>query len=331
MGATIPILLQDDLDSDASTLTWALEIRPVTPGYAKYGISGTNKALEFDGGYGLTAFSPIIGMIPSSLIQSGDLSVDNATVDSLIPEWDIPISEADLESGAYDFAEFSMYLVNYEDLSRGAFEVRSGTIGRVTVKDGLSFINELRGLAQGLKQTLCARDSMSCRATFGSQPYGTGGGVKEEREWCGFDAEAIFVAGTVTSVGLENTRTFTDSGVAEVVDFYAFGMIRWVTGLNAGREYEIEKSGAAGEFSLQFPTAFPIQTGDTHLRRQGCNKIARDETRGCKYWFEAEWVNQFRGEPDIPISDALAGATPGGTQGPGRGGQTNESFEDAAE
>lgn len=332
MGATIPVLLQEDLNSDASTLTIALKIKPVISGYSPYGICMTNKALVITDGDGPLEYSPIIGMIPSAMIQTGDLSVDNATVDSLIPEFDIPVSEADLQSGAYDFAEFVAYLVNYEDLSRGVFAFRTGTIGRVTVRDGLSFINELRGLAQGLKQTLCARDSISCRAIFGSQPPGTGGGVKEEREYCGFDAESIFQAGTVSAVGLENTRTFSIAGMGfpssgAVADFYALGLVRWVTGMNAGREYEIEDSTTGGQISLQFPTAFPIQIGDQLLYREGCNKIARDENRGCKYWFAAEWVNHFRGEPDIPISDALAGATPGGSQGPGRGGSTSTVAE----
>lgn len=335
MGRTIPVALQDHLDLDARTTCLLIRIDPVTPGFPSYGAALLDRAVTYDDGVSEIEYSPIIGGQPSTMEASIDLSVDNTDMAGLLPEFDFPISEADVAAGVYDFARYTAYLVNYEDLSQGHLIVPNGygTLGRITIReDGLSFVEELRGLSQELKQTICARDSLSCRATFGSQPIGTGGGVLEEREYCGIDVEALWLPGTVTSVGLESNRTFTDSSLpfdsgGPEEDWYALGMVRWLTGLNAGREFEVEENSVSGVVSLSFPTGFVIHAGDDYEIRQGCNKQARHETRGCKYHWGVQWPMHFRGEPDIPIGDATANATPGATTSPGSGGQTNQPFE----
>lgn len=332
MGRSISIELQDHLDAGVTTLCKLVRIDPVAPGYASYGVTTLDRDVTYHDGISEIVYSAAVGAQLTTLAATGDLSVDNAENTSLMPEFDIPISEADIAAGVYDFARFTVYVVNYEDLTQGHIIPPNGygTLGRITIDDnGLSFVEELVGLSKELKQTICPRDSLGCRATFGSQPVGTGGGVVEEHQPCGIDAEALFVDGIVTSVGLETNRTFTDSGQTEVEDYYALGLVRWVTGANAGRENEIESSTDTGEIQLAFPTGFPIKIGDTYKRRQGCSKIARDELRGCKYHWGAEWPMHFDGEPDIPIGDAVANATPGATVGPGGGGSSNTQSDEA--
>src|SRR5690606_37395881 len=121
----------------------------------------------------------------------------------------------------------------------------------------------------------------------------------------------IIVDGVVGSVGLENTLTFTIDGLFGFgEDELSGGMVKWNTGANAGRSYEIESNTSDGTITLAFPADFPIAEADELTFRPGCNKQARDEVRGCKRWFGAEWPLHFRGEPDIPIGDEGAMGTP---------------------
>ena len=325
MSRTIPIALQDHLDSGVTTTTLIMRIDPVTPGFSSFGASMTNRRIVYDDLTSELVYHEILGMQPSTIMQSANLSVDNAQVESLLPEFEFPISETDIAAGVYDFAEFSVYLVNYEDLTPGNHVVLAhGTLGRMRMGDGLSFWQELRGLTDPLKQSACEKDSLTCRATFGSQPIGTGGGVTEERYPCMYDAEALWEAGTVDAVGAESNRTFETAGLAPPFGGVP-GKVRWITGANAGRENEVESfDDVAGvqTISLGFPADFPIAEGDTFEFRDDCPKTKP----ACQARENFEWM---RAEPHIPIGDAGAMEVPGASSGPGRGGTSYQPITEA--
>lgn len=327
MSRYIPIALQDSLNSGASTLTDLMKITPVTAGYAPYGITLLNRDVVY---LGMT-YSAAIGFQSSSIMASADLAVDNAEAESLLPEFDIPISEADIRAGVYDFANFVVYRVDYENLAAGHVTLAAGTLGRVTIDaNGLSIVNELRGLTARLKQSVCTKDSITCRAIFGSQPIGSSTpGPQVLRDWCGFDATTLDISGTVTAVGVENQLVFTVSGLTLDEGQLRYGSATFTSGMNAGRTYEIEGNSDAGEINLVHETLFPVAIGDTLTYREGCNLQAREEDNGCKHWFGSDWVLHFRGEPDIPIGDAGAMETPGASSGPGTGAPTYEANTEA--
>lgn len=334
MGRQIPFFLQNHLDGDATTTCYLLRIDPQQPNVPGYGVTSLDVDVTYDDGDGPRLYSAAIGSQPTVVQASADLSVDNAESNSLMPEFDVPISEADIRAGSYDFAQFVLYQVNYEDLSQGHIVLQAGTLGRVTIDDtGLSFVNELRGLSAGLKQSICEKDSLTCRAIFGSQPFSDSSGAPTQMFPCGVDAQALLVSGTVSAVGLENTLTFTVTPFTMAADELNPGMTFWVTGLNAGRSYEIDTNTSGGIITLSHEAAWPIQIGDQLLYRVDCNKQARDESKGCKSpirWGD-EWPLHFRGEPDIPIGDAGAMETPGASSAPGSGGSTNQPFPQEAE
>jgi uncharacterized phage protein (TIGR02218 family) len=329
MPRNIPIALRSHLAQDDTTTTVLLRIASVRPGVAPYGAVMTNRELVYDDGDGAIVYSPIIGMQLSTMAAGMDMSVDNAEAGGLLPEFDFPISEADIRAGVYDYARWVAYLVNYEDLSQGHVVLGAGEIGRVSINDdGLSFVEELFGKTKRLRQSVVERDSLTCRAIFGSQPIGTGGGVPEQRFPCGFDATSLLVAGTITSVGLETNITFTSAGVAAAfgADDLAPGKVYWKTGLNAGRDTEIESNTAGGEVTLSFKTDYPMQAGDTFDIRPDCNKQWDDADHGCLRWWGLQRVNHFRGEPHIPIGDAGQLSVPGASVGPSLGGNTSQDF-----
>lgn len=333
MPRYIPVQLKSHLQQDATTTCYLLRIQPQGSQGSPYGVTSLDQAVTYDDGMGELIYSAAVGSQPSALQGDSNLSVDNAESVSLIPEFDVPIREEDIRAGIYDFAKFYLYLVNYRDLSQGHVLLRSGTVGRITIDtDGLSSVNELRGISAELKQAVCEKDSLTCRATFGSQEEGDST-VSDiiERFPCGVDATALLVSGTVTSVGLENTLTFTVGGFAMAADALNPGMVFWQTGLNAGRANEIDTNTSGGVITLAHETSWPIQIGDTLQYRVDCNKQARDTVKGCKAairWGN-DWVLHFRGEPDIPIGDAGAMETPGASSAPGSGGSTYEPLQEA--
>lgn len=329
MGRQIPI--QAHLDGDATTTCLLLKIDPQQPNVAGYGVTTLDVDVTYDDGDGPRLYSAAIGSQPTLLQTSAALSVDNAESTSLLPEFDVPISEEDIRRGSYDFARFTLYLINYRNPVDHVV-LQKGTLGQVTIDDnGLSFVNELRGLSAELKQSICEKDSLTCRAIFGSQAEGDSSGAPIERFPCGVDAQALLVSGTVTAVGLENTLSFTVGGFTMAEDELNPGMTFWVTGLNAGRSYEIDTNTAGGEITLSHETAWPIQIGDTLMYRVDCNKQARDTSKGCKSAIRwgVDWILHFRGEPDIPIGDAGAMETPGASSAPGSGGSTYQPFTEA--
>lgn len=315
----VPPALQAHLDTGTTTTTLLLKITPVTPGYDPVGITALDRDISYDDGATSSSelvYHAAVGMLPAEIRQGLSMSVDNTEFQHLLSEYSLALEEADVVAGVYDYAEFSLMMVNYEDLSMGHVELLTGELGQMRVENGMTFWTEQTSLVKRLKQSIVEKDSLTCRATFGSQPIGTIGADVTQRFPCGFDTSTLWVAGTVTSVGLETNRTCTASALGLAANVCVPGMLRWIGGSNAGRSYEVEAQDAAGVVSLGFETMFPIGVGDTFEIRPDCTKW-KDGANGCKAHWGADWVLHYRGEPYIPVSDADAINTPGATIGTG--------------
>lgn len=332
-----PALLAE-IQRGATTLCLLLHIKPVTPGMDDYGVTDTNKSLRYDPGTGDVLFSAPIGFESTEIEAKADLSVDNAEAKSLMPVYDVPVSEELINAGMLDYAEFALYLVNYEDLTSGRHvTLQEGTIGKVSVRDdGMSFVNELRGLAAQLKQEVCTKYTKTCRAIEGTMPVGSVLlGPQVKRDWCGVDFTVYLKTSTVSDVGLENTLTFRIDPLDVDGDWSANsfvpGRVKFTSGRNAGRTLEIASNTADGWITLRYEAGFAIEATDAVEYRVGCSFIARDEEKGCKAHAGAEWINHFKGYPDIPTENASQLSTPGATVGPGGGGGTSVPYATEAE
>jgi uncharacterized phage protein (TIGR02218 family) len=312
----VPPALQAHLDSGETTMTLIMRIDPVSPGFPSVGCTMLDQDIVFDDGLGELTYAATIGLTPSTLQSTSSMGVDNGEGQHLIPEGDMGISEEVLNSGAYDYAKYRLYWVNYMDLSMGKIAISRGTLGQIRVEDGLTFWSEITSLAKLLKTPMVKKSSRTCRATFGSQYIGTEGAEVTERQPCLKDLSGLWDAGTVTSVGLETNRTFTAFALGAAAAFYEPGMVKWVTGANAGRQYEVEIQDADGEISLGFETMFPIEVGDTFEIRPDCTKWPFGDN-GCETHFATEWILHYRGEPYLMPQDSDAAITPGA--GIGRG------------
>src|SRR4051812_28657365 len=160
----VPVALQAHLDSGATTVTYLLRIEPVTPGFDPIGITLLDKDVVYDDGDGEVTYLAKIGMVPANLESTSGMDVDNTESQHLFPEFDLPISEADMTAGVLDFAKQRWMLVNYEDLSMGHVELTRGTTGRARSEDGQSFFLELVDQSKQLMQSIVEKDSITCRA-----------------------------------------------------------------------------------------------------------------------------------------------------------------------
>lgn len=267
---------------------------------------------------GEMTFKARIGFDTSALEATNDLGVNNGEATALPPVagYEVEgITQAQIDAGALDKVRFVILRVNYNDLTTGRSEViAGGTIGEVRLKLGGLTVLELRSLSQQLKQSIVELDSLTCRATFGSMPIGTGGGVVEERFPCGYDLTTEWVAGTITSVGGESDRQFGDSaltGGIYTANYFAPGLVEMLTGDNAGQQVEVDTYDyTSGVVELRFPTVSPMTVGDTYRIRRQCTKQWTGHN-SCETFWGADKTLHFRGEPAIPVGQSDSISTPG--------------------
>jgi uncharacterized phage protein (TIGR02218 family) len=301
----IPIALQSHLDGNATTTCGLLrmELRDGTV----FGFTSTNRGLTYDDGDGAVSYAR--GHDLSALKSTGDLAVDNAEARLLLSAG-TPISEAQIIAGELDGAQWSVYQVNYADLSQGHRTVAHGFLGRPKIGKGGAYVAlELRTLVDLLRQTPWGQWQRRCRVRrFGSQPG-------EERYPCMYDLAPEWVTDVVvTAVGVESDRNFTAASLLQADDYFAPGMVLVTSGANEGTEVEVE-SFAGGVITLAFPLPYPMAEDDTFDIRRECSREWEGHN-SCLTFDNREW---FRGEPKMRPADALATQIPGARVGPGQG------------
>lgn len=299
---SIPIALQDSLDTGSTTLCYLLKI--TARNAVSFGVTSLDVDVTYDDGGGPITYAAQIGLNQSGIAATEGLEVPNADAQMLLVK-QTAFNENDIQNGLLDYAKYVLYRVDWKDLDAGHYIVSTGTAGKVDSMDGVSGIMELRGLAQQLKQNFVELYSLKCRATFGSMPS------SQEKRPCMFDTMTLWETGTALSVGAEPDRIFTTDLPEPTGPLgpltYVPGIVRFESGANAGVEREIE-SFDANVMSLKFPTPYPIEAGDSVTARPDCGK---EYVADCKDRFDNhEW---FRGEYRIPLADEGPAGTPGAT------------------
>lgn len=220
------------------------------------------------------------GMTPTAVSSSLGLQVDNMDIEGLLS--DDAITEVDVIAGAYDYAEVSVFMVNYREVEAGILPLTTGWLGEVTLK-GQQFVAEVRGISQRLQQTIGELYTPTCRALLGDGR-------------CGKDLTAYTVSGSISAVS--SNERFEDMGREETIGYFSYGTITFTSGENAGFTTEI-RDFARGTFALLIPTPKALQVGDSYTAIAGCDK--RLDT--CVMRF-GNALN-FRGEPHVPGTDKM--------------------------
>lgn len=225
------------------------------------------------------------GFTPRTLAQtsaiSGNESVDNSELSGVIQA--SGITEAMVRAGIFDSAKVTIMRVNYEDLTAGRHEVVAYGRAGATIYSNLGWRTEFRSLSQLLTQPISQPYSLTCRAQFGDARCG------KAFSW---------TSGTVSGLGAETDREFTDTSIHATDGFYDVGVVEWLTGDNAGAQMEVDtftETSAQASFALALAMPFVIQIGDTYRVRQDCTKLfayCRDTHAN---------TDNFRGENLIPV------------------------------
>ena len=199
---SIPSSLLTSKSKTSTTLCNLMKIKSKTG--KTVGMTNLNIDVVYDDGKGdgpITYYAPV-GTQPASIYSSSTMEVDNSEFQALVPEFDFDLDEYSINSGEWDYADFWLYEVDYQDLTLGHWVVMHGTLGEVRTVDGITIWGEMRSITDQLKKPIVDLYSLSCRAKFGST-------YDDERQPCLFSTDALWKNGTVTSVGVELNRTIS--------------------------------------------------------------------------------------------------------------------------
>jgi uncharacterized phage protein (TIGR02218 family) len=100
----------------------------------------------------------------SAIAHVAGLQPDNFSIDGILAS--DAINAADLRAGLFNSAEYTLFEVNYEDLTQDPLILQTGTLGEVQIRDN-SFSVEMRPLTDALNQRIGELVSPICRADLG--------------------------------------------------------------------------------------------------------------------------------------------------------------------
>ena len=157
------------------------------------------------------------------------------------------ITERDLVAGAFDHAEVTLALVRWDAPDQGLIKLRRGRLGETTTHDG-SFVAELRGVADALKQEFGQVYGPTCRADLGDAR-------------CGIDLDLHVQTAAITAVLGQDS--FTLATALDTAKPIPGGKVVWTSGANAGIAVEIRGYEAAiRTLELFVPPPFALAVGD---------------------------------------------------------------------
>lgn len=294
MTRNVPAELQTHLNGASTTTCRLLKIISRTG--VVFGLTTLDVDVAYDDGTddGEVNYIATNGFDPTALSADLGFSIDNAEGMALLSDEVPGITAEMVDAGDFDDGKWVCYLVNFKDLTSGRHvELGSGDLGEIRTRHGMMWIPELLDLSVRLRQPIGEVYSRRCRATFGVPAT-----AENRHRGCGVDADALWVAGEVQSVGAETNRVFTGDAVASPHSFP--GRVRFTTGNNAGREYATEGVSSM-TITLSETTAYPIEEGDEYEIRPDCGKRYTQDCIGV-------WDNgpNFKGEPHIPDGEEVS-------------------------
>ncbi len=220
-------------------------------------------------GHGALVFRSTQGVVPTAVDHEAGQTSAGLDVETLFDG--LYISEAAADAGDYDGARFEVFVLNYKVPEMGEYVMFAGSLGNI----------------QGEGYALRAEGAPWSTVTANRQLGRTTTAKCDVREFADLatenrckldpagnapDGQPLTVSGSVTSLGADNGEFF-DSARTEAGDRFTDGVVTWLTGLNAGRKFEVKThASGTGKFVLQRATPKTIQVGDTYSVIRGCNR-----------------------------------------------------------
>lgn len=240
------------------------------------------------------------GMTRTADSANSDLSPDNLDVTAFLDS--AAITERDIRGKLYDGATIEIRVVNYADLTMGEVKIRTGTIGKITMQNGV-FTAELRGLLQQLSYVIGEVFGPMCRAELGDVKCKVNLPSYNQDGSC----ETVISAVEITpNSGLLMVGSATPTTPAPA-GWFDDGLLTWTSGVNSGLSNQIKRwDGTSLTFFLPMfaaPQGGTPSVGDTFEIAPGCNHSADSATGDCFNKYNN--IINFRGENNIPGQDQV--------------------------
>lgn len=235
-------------------------------------------------GHGSLVFKSTQGVVPTAVDSEAGLTSAGLEVDSIFSV--DGIQEEDIAAGDWDSAAFEVFIVNYEALEMGEYVMFAGFIGQIQAY-GVRFKAEGRPLSAKSDQAVTGAFVPKCVARqLGDAKCKVNLAIPAAGD--GFD---ITVTGSVTQGG--EVFQFTDASRTEADNYFAYGIVTFDTGDNAGRSVEV-KASSSGLIELSRPFPYPIKVGDSYTMIRGCDRVHTT----CINVYDN--IVNFRGFPYVP-------------------------------
>ena len=209
------------------------------------------------------------------------------------------ITAEDLASGLYDNADIALHLVDWKYPWLGSIEFQAYRVRRVVFTDNLwraEVVSKTGLITQPVGEVYsrdCTYDLFDDRCGLAKAQH-----VRAAASVATVADRAQFTLSTIPATATAGV----ESAVAD--DHFNFGEIQWLTGNNAGTRSEIKDYVHASKtFTLQLPTLYNIQAGDTLDLYAGCDKrfvtcrdkFSNDINHGAFIFIPS--TNEMRGVP----------------------------------
>jgi len=226
-------------------------------------------------GYDFSGFESVSSMAPGAIDLQGILGVAG-------------ISREAIASGVYDNARCYLFATSWTAPIEDEEPLTASTFGKATLIDD-TFVIEEMALIDALNQSVGQTYTATCQKTFGNS---TGPLITR----CNKDVAALNVTGTLT--GVTDLMICRDSSRAEAADYFAYGLLSFTTGANAGlKPIQVKRHEADGTLELFEAMPYPMVIGDEYSLSPGCRKRLED----CR----DKWANviNFGGFSRIPTNN----------------------------
>jgi uncharacterized phage protein (TIGR02218 family) len=271
-----------------ATLTLATLVKVTRQDGVSLGFTSADVNITF-GGTTYQASSAVDASALRGQLASG---IDNVQLMGVLKS--SALTDTDLLAGLYDGASITISLVNFNDLTMGAMTLLTGFLGDTTLSDG-QYTIEVRSLSQLTGQQIGELTSPSCRVLqFGDERCSRAGG-NVLPGGTNFQ-ETLTVATVISDVRLNFGASVNPT------TFYAYGVVRFTSGANAGIAREIQSQvSSPGNAVVNLQEAFPftVQVGDVAVLTAGCDRTES----ACRTKFN-NLIN-MRAEPGIPGTDQI--------------------------
>lgn len=282
MPKAVSTALKDHLTGEVTTLCTVWQI--VRKDGVQFFFTDHDRDLSYNG----STYIAAAGYQRTATASDASMSADNV---EMVGSFDNDaLVDSEMSSGLFDYATVLLAVVNWADLTQGAVKIRRGILGEVSSMPSGQFSVELRGLMQLLANNIGEVYTPDCKAYLGDHR-------------CKFDISTIQTNESVTIVAGDNQTfniTKNSATYGGIDQAYQYGVVKWLTGLNAGRSMEVKNYvGANGAVQLFLSMEMPIAVGDTLTIVPGCDRTLAT----CISKFNN--VVNFRGFPFLPGTDAL--------------------------